>query len=175
MAIQDSASTRIISHQIDETGITFKVREVGTLRLAFANLSGAVRDRALAHGLVQRVADAAAKSRDGKTGQSASPQVKFDAMKELVEHYMSGTESWALGRESEGAGVGLLVQCLSELYPQRDVEKLREWVKKQSAADRKGLLQSEKIKPIADRLERNKVSHIDAEELLSDLETMPEE
>jgi hypothetical protein len=170
----DKDSTRVISHQIDETGVTFVVREVGTLRLSFANLSGAVRDRALAHGLVQRVSDAAAKSRDAVSGKAQSPEVKFAAMKELVDHYMSGTESWALGRESEGQNVGLLVECLSEIYPERNVESIRQWVKLRSAAERKSMLGSEKIKPIAERIEKEKLKHIDAESLLSDLETMPE-
>jgi len=167
-------STRVIAHEIDENGVTFVVKDVGKLRLAFANLSGTVRDRALAHGLVQRVSDAAAKSRDAKTGRPAEPKLKFEAMKELVDHYMSGTESWSLGRETEGQNVQLLVECLKEIYPERSEEQLREWLKKRSAADRKALLLSEKIKPIADRITSEKLKHIDAEDLLSDLETMPE-
>lgn len=170
----DKETSRVIAHEIDETGITFTVKEQGKLRLAFANLSSAVRDRALAHGLVQRVSDAAAKSRDARTGKPADSKVKFEAMAELVNHYMSGTENWSLGREQEGQNVSLLVECLSEIYPERNAEQLREWLRKRSAADRKALLVSEKIKPIAERIEREKLKHIDTEDLLSDLETMPE-
>lgn len=170
----EKESSRVIAHEIDETGITFSVKDQGKLRLAFANLSSAVRDRALAHGLVQRVSDAAAKSRDSTTGKPAAASEKFAAMKELVDFYMSGTENWSLNRESEGQNVQLLCDCLKEIYPERSEEQLREWLKKRSAADRKALLLSEKIKPIAERIVKEKLKHIDAEDLLSDLETMPE-
>lgn len=170
----EKESSRVIAHEIDETGVTFSVKGQGTLRITLAQLSGAVRDRALMHGLVQRVSDAAAKSRDSASGKPAAASEKYAAMKELVDHYMSGSESWTLGRETEGQNVQLLVECLSEVYPERNQEQLREWLKKRSAADRKALLLSEKIKPIADRITSEKLKHIDAEDLLSDLETMPE-
>ncbi len=173
--MSEKESTRVISKEIDETGVTFKVKDQGTLRVSFANLSGAVRDRALAHGIVQRVVDAAALSRDEKSGKSASALEKFTAMKEIVDHLMSGTENWTLSRESESPHVNLLTQCLSEIYPERGEDKIRTWVKKLSASDRKALLVSEKIKKIAERIEGEKLKHIDAEELLSDFETQPEE
>lgn len=170
----EKESTRVIAHEIDETGITFSVKEQGKLRLSFANLSGAVRDRALAHGLVQRISDAAAKSRDPQSGKPAAASEKFAAMKELVDFYMSGTENWSLSRESEGRDVQLLIECLREVYPERSEEQLKEWLRKRSAADRKALLLSEKIKPIAERITKEKLSHIDTEEMLSDLEMMTE-
>lgn len=169
------STTRVISKEIDETGVTFSVKDQGKLRVSFASLSRAVRDRALAHGIVQRVVDAAALSRDGKSGKSASTLEKFTAMKEIVEHLMSGTENWSLAREQESPYVSLLTQCLCEIYPERTEEKVRDWVKKLSAADRKAVLGSSKVKVIAERIESEKVKHIDAEEMLSDFETMPEE
>lgn len=168
----NTESTRVISKEIDETGVTFKVKEQGTLRVSFANLSGAVRDRALAHGIVQRVIDAAALSRDGKSGKSATPQEKFLAMKEIVDHLMSGTENWSLAREQESPYVSLLTQCLVEIYPERTEEQVREWVKKRSAAERKAILGSAKVKVIAERIESEKLKHIDTEGLMEDLELM---
>lgn len=168
-------STRVISKEVDETGVTFTVKDQGKLRVSFSNLSRAVKDRALAHGIVQRVVDAAALSRDGTSGKSATPQQKYLAMKEIVDHLMSGTENWTLAREQESPFVSLLTICLMEVYPERSEEQIREWVKKRSAAERKAMLASSKIKPIAERIESEKLSHIDAEELLSDLDTMPEE
>lgn len=170
--MSNSETTRVISKVIDETGVTFAVKDQPKLRVSFANLSAAVRDRALAHGIVQRVIDAAALSRDGKSGKSATPVEKWTAMKEIVDHLMSGTDQWSLAREQESPFVSLLTQCLCEIYPERTEEQVREWVKKRSAAERKAMLASEKVKPIAERIEAEKLKHIDTQELLDDLELM---
>lgn len=87
----------------DLTVITFKVRDAGELELDLKKVSQAVLDRAVIHGLIQRVSDKAAIPCNTTTGLPASPQAKLDAMKALIDHFMSGTTEWAPAR-AEGAG-----------------------------------------------------------------------
>ena len=81
----------IISAVWDEaTGcITFGVAGVGTMVLDLdkANATATV---AKFHGYEQKVRDAGAIPRDTKTGASASPQEKFDAMQAVVDQLHSG-------------------------------------------------------------------------------------
>lgn len=82
----------------DKKVITFKVRDAGELVLDLTKVSAAVQARALIHGLVQRVSDKAAIPCDTATGLPATPAMKLDAMKGLVEHFMSGTDEWSPAR-----------------------------------------------------------------------------
>lgn len=82
----------------DKSTITFKVRDAGELVLDLGRVSEAVKARALIHGLVQRVSDKAAIPCDTTTGLPATPAMKIEAMRGLVEHFMSGTEEWSPAR-----------------------------------------------------------------------------
>ena len=73
------------------------------MTLDLTRVSDAVKARALIHGLVQRVSDKAAIPCDTATGLPATPQQKLDAMRGLVDHFMSGTDEWSPAR-AEGAG-----------------------------------------------------------------------
>src|SRR5258706_8379776 len=79
--------------------ILFRVKGAGEFTFAPAKASEANRARALRHGFVQRLSDAAAKSRDTATGQPASPASKLAAMQTLATHYESGAEGWSPERE----------------------------------------------------------------------------
>jgi hypothetical protein len=87
----------------DKKVITFTVRGAGTLTLDLEKVSDAVKARALIHGLVQRVSDKAAIPCNTTTGLPATPAMKLEAMKSLVDHFMSGTDEWSPAR-AEGAG-----------------------------------------------------------------------
>lgn len=94
----------VVTAEFDgEDVITFKVLGAGETQLRLSALSAPVKARALVHGLVQRVSDRAAMSRNPETGQPATAQDKLDRMTTLVEHYMSGSTEWTPGRV-EGAG-----------------------------------------------------------------------
>ena len=47
---------------------------------------------AIGHGMVQKLMDRAAIGRDQKTGKSASPSEKFEAVKALADHLANGGE-----------------------------------------------------------------------------------
>ncbi len=69
--------------------ITFGVAGIGQIVLDL-DKAEATADKARFHGYEQKVRDAAAIPRDVKTGQSATPQEKFNAMKAVVENLHEG-------------------------------------------------------------------------------------
>ena len=82
----------IISATWDEAGgnITFGVAGIGTMVLNVADMGNTILQTATYHGFEQKVRDAGAIARDTKTGLSATPQEKFDAMQQVVEQLHSG-------------------------------------------------------------------------------------
>lgn len=69
--------------------IAFGVAGVGQIVLDL-NKALATSEQAMYHGYEQKVRDAAAIPRDTKTGASASPQEKFDAMQAVVDSLHAG-------------------------------------------------------------------------------------
>lgn len=178
--MSETKSNSVISTKVEDEGLTlvFEVKGAGVLKLDRTRLSAKVRERAELHGLIQRVSDRAAISRNKDNGFKVTPEAKLEAMKVLVDHLNSGTEEWELKREGGGGPsveTTLLVKALGEIYPQRTEEQLREWLRKRSASDRAALLASEKIKPIVERLRAQSAQGIDADELLSELSEQNEE
>lgn len=112
-------SNSVITHTVnaEEQTITFHVVGCEPLVFDVKKVSDAVGERAMLHGFIQRVSDAAAISRNRDTGQPATPQDKRDAMAVLVEHYESGTEDWARRREA-GAGpdTGITLQAIMDVF-----------------------------------------------------------
>lgn len=172
-------SNHVISHEVvtGEAGgkvIVFKVKDAGELRLEMGKLHVAITERAMLHGLVQRVSDAAAISRDTQTGLAATPQAKFEAMSELVEHYVSGTAEWQLRAKTGGRGTdagGLLVKALMMVpgYAVKGEEKLREWVSGLGAKQKAALLAHGEIKEAADLIRLDAAEGVDVEGLLGGL------
>lgn len=82
----------IISATWDQAAgvITFGVAGIGTMVLDLTKAL-ATSDQAMYHGYEQKVRDAAAIPRDVKTGRSALPQEKFDAMQRVVDALHAGT------------------------------------------------------------------------------------
>lgn len=164
-------SNSVISTEIAEQKVLFTVAGVATLELELEKLSEEVFKRAAIHGLIQRVCDAAAISRNTETGQSATPTDKYEAMKELVDFYNSGTTEWR--RTSSGAGSGenggLLRKCLVKLYPEKTEERIAEFLKGLTRKEKLALLNTEAVKKIADEFRVKSTNSADAEKLLSGL------
>lgn len=155
--------------------IIFTVRDAGAITLDMSRLSPDVIAYAAFHGMKQRIADAAAMSRNPDTGAPASPQDKFDAMQALAEHYMSGTGEWAVRVASGGAGKpsGLTLRALADVQG-LDVPAMRERV--EGLAERKGtttaalLRELAKAPAVAKRIaELKAASSPDADSLLDEL------
>lgn len=171
-------SNSVITTQVDGNVIIFKVKDTGEAMLDVTKISPQVSQRAMLHGLIQRVSDRAAISRNAETGLPASPVDKLSAMRGLCEFYETGTEQWAMERSGGVGGPSndtlLLVKALRELYPSRTEEQLSEWLKKRSKADKAALMASESIKPIVERLRAEQGAGVDAEGLLNELSGMDE-
>ncbi len=101
-------SNSVITHKVseDQAVITFNVVGAGEFSLDVTATHPDVQHRAALHGFVQRIADAAAKSRDTETGKAATPLEKFEAMKRIADHYASGSADWSLARVAGGERVG---------------------------------------------------------------------
>jgi len=168
-------SNSVITHEVMGDGtsarISFNVKDAGTVTLDVGNVSSDIYNRAALHGLIQRVSDAAAISRDPATGKPATPADKLAAMKAIVDHYNSGTSEWSRRREGGGGETGgLLYLALARAYPGKHPDELREFVKARSSAERNALLISEKLKPHVDAIRAARApTTVDAEELLSSL------
>lgn len=178
-----------IAHTVDFASmtITWQVKGAGALSLDVSKVNQANRERAMLHGFVQRVSDAAAMSRDTKTGKSATPQEKYEAMQRLVEHYASGAEGWSPVREGSGAGAGrkaakehpqaeLLRMALLIHSPEKGAETIAKFVSERSAAQITALVLSEQLKAAVElakeqlrEREQKAAEGVNAEELLSGL------
>ena len=154
----------------DNQRIVFKILGAGELVLELANLSDQVKIRALVHGLVQRVSDAAAIPRSTETGKSATPGEKMEAMKALVEHYNSGSSEWRLARVAGASeGRSYLLNALCELFPSKARAELGEGLKKLSAVERKALEMDARVKPLIEKQQAAGLRGIDTDSLIDEL------
>lgn len=133
MATKAKSNSIITAHPDTTAGtITFKVLGVGDIVLSTALLSRGVKDRALYHGLTQRVSDAAAIPFNKEENRYATPQEKFEAMRALVEHYETGTAEWARNRAAGGSRVdgetALILRAVAE-HQGKTVDTMRESIK----------------------------------------------
>ncbi len=113
-------SNSVVTHTLGEDGctLTFKVLGAGEFTFDVLSAHANMQHRAAVHGFVQRISDAAAKSRDTETGKPASPADKLGTMQRVAEHYASGIDQWALVRASgDGAGTGpsIVVRAFARL------------------------------------------------------------
>lgn len=101
--------------------ITFGVKDIGVTVLEIGKAL-ACNEHAMYHGYEQKVRDSAAIPRDTKTGRSASPQEKFDAMEAVVEQLHQGLWNARTSRES-ALNRQALFAAVAEVS-QREVEEV---------------------------------------------------
>lgn len=99
----------------------FQVAGEGTLTLHRERVAAEVLERAMVEGMSDRIADAAAKSRDPITGKPATPAEKRASMAALVDHYESGTTDWSRRGTGDRGDVGMLFEALTIMQPTADV------------------------------------------------------
>lgn len=176
-------SNSTITHSVIGNVVRFQVRGkptsadapgpvLDTMELDLSAVHESHHRRAELHGWIQRISDAAAISRvvEGGVEMAATPMHKAARMRRLIEHYMSGSADWSPMRERSGIGSdeALLARVMAEAYPDRSEEQVRSYVAARTAAERRALLESAKLKPIADRMRAERTQDIDAEALLAD-------
>lgn len=172
-------SNSTITHKVDGNVITFQARGksaepdkpgpvIGETSLDLTKVHDGLHRRAEIHGWIQRISDAAAISRNPETGLPATAGDKLSAMDRLVQHYMSGTGDWSPVRSRAiGSDETLLSRVLTEVYPDKTPERIREYVTGLRSAERSAILT--KFKDIADRIRAENSADVDAEALLKDL------
>jgi hypothetical protein len=136
-------SNSVITTELKGNVLSFNVLGAGKLDLDLDRLGAAVKMRAVMHGMKQRVSDAAAIPRNTETGLAASPAEKFEAMKALVDHYMSGTNEWSPVRTTGGGAKkdeGLTLAAMRRVWPDRDAEATVEAIAQKRGIDRRAAL-----------------------------------
>ena len=147
------------------------------LELRFANgealhigreeLSTAIIEQALIHGLKQKLVDAAAISRNPDTGRSATIDDKYNAVKEVYDRLLSG--QWNKTREGGSVKGGLLFRALCILYTDKTPEAIRAFLEKKTAAEKTELRKLGKIRDIIATFKEESDDSIDADALLGEL------
>jgi len=148
----------------------------GTKQLVSADtLCADIRLQAMAHGLKQKLVDAAAIARNTDTGASATLADKKDAVLSVLNRLMAG--SWNATRESgEGAAKGsILLLALQRAQPAADATALAARIKGLTDAERAALMKNPKILPHVQAIQAERAaaasrkSGVDSDALLSDL------
>lgn len=116
-------SNSIITHERTAGGIAFKFRGNPLGELLLGSIHADNRERAMVHGLVQRVGDGGAVERlDASTGtirtDAEMDAIKMARMMALINHYNSGTAEWnvARGLPKGPDNSGLTVEAISRVY-----------------------------------------------------------
>lgn len=180
-------SNSVITSKLDEAGVlVFTVRGAGpdgadaTLSLDPKSMHEKNRERAMIHGLVQKVSDRAALSRNTVNFKPATPAEKLAAMRVLVDHLASGSEEWSPTRASavpKGPTLDpILVAAVVEATGRLDSE-VREMIAKGAgkksvtpAVYLAALANAAAVRPIVERLRAEQASRldVDGDELLSE-------
>ena len=171
-------SNSVVTHTVDPVSgdITFQAIGAGSVTLKLASVSDVVKGRAMRHGLIQRVSDAAAISRNSTNGQPATPATKLASMARLVDHYNSGAEGWSPERvEGSGPGLDTLVIAAVMEATGRDEAAIRAMVAK-GAEEKKitpraylsALAGAKLVAPIVDRM-RAEVAGVSGDDLIADM------
>jgi hypothetical protein len=119
------------------------------IAIAIDGLSESIINAAIAHGLKQKVGDAAALSRNPETGRSATTADKRAAMLEVIERLIGPAPSWnKTERDGTGPTGGLLWRAMVRAFPEKDGEKLRAWIASKSDKEQANMRAQPKISAI---------------------------
>jgi hypothetical protein len=127
-----------------------------------------VRAEATVHGFRQKIADAAAMSRDTETGLPATVEQKRAAMESVIQNLNAGLWNAPAGGGNEG---GLLLAALIRIKPEMSEENLKKWLAGKSDKEKAALRIAPSIKPEIDKIraERGKATGLDGDDILKTL------
>lgn len=170
----------IISSSFEAGMVTITVEGFDPLTINLVNLPEDIASRAMAHGIIQKVSDAAAIKRDELPDDSAkAAAMKYDAMREVFSRIVSG--DWNAKRGDGGsAPSGLIFRALLEYTnatratakkPPIEEGTLRAYYDGKTRAEQLAFRNVPAIATIIDRIksERGGVSKVDANALIDDL------
>lgn len=159
----------------DQTAMAVKIAVNGAPNLkpmivTLENLHPIILMEAAAHGISQKIGDAAAISRNPDNGQSATVQDKYEAMLEVFNRITADDPSWNAIREGGGAG-SLLFKALCRIKPKATPESIKTWLDAKSDDEKKALRKNPAIiKAMAEIQAENVDPNIDTDELLDELD-----
>lgn len=159
----------IITHTLDGNIITFNVVGAGSFVVDMAKLSEANRMRAAVHGVIQRVSDGGAISRDQATGRAATPEEKYQRMAAIGMHLESGADEWSMRREGGGNEGSLLFRALRLAYPNKPADVLKTFLGGKTTTQKNALIASDTLKPFVDKLRSEAGAGLNGEEILKGL------
>lgn len=159
----------VCSIDVNGSVITANVVGAGAVVVDMDKVHADVKREAMMYGMSVRLSRATALERDRETGRSATPADKFARVKALADHYNGGAAEWNLRGGGERAVGGFLVQALIELHPESTPEKVRAFVKTLKPAERAAIEQSDRVKPVIDRIAAEATAGVDVEGLLAGL------
>lgn len=163
-------SNSVISYGEDGDVLVFTVLGAGEVRLDMSKVHPDIVTEAAFYGMKQRIADAAAIP-FAKNGRYATAEEKHAAMSRLAAYYESGASEWRRVSEAGEAKPkgGLLARALMELYPDKTREEVNAFLAGLKPAERGALKAKPSVKAIIDRMEAEKASEVDTDELLAGL------
>lgn len=141
-----------ISADIYGTVLTFTMSDGQEIVIDASALTEDIQQQAMMHGLKQKIADAAALSRNPDTGASATIGDKFAAMREVRDRLASGQWNKTRDGESGGGAGGLLFRALCEYKPTTPPAQLREWLAGKDKAEQAKLRKVPAIAAIIERM-----------------------
>lgn len=164
----------IVSVETTEQSIAFVVDGVGTIDIDLASLASEITSRAIIHGIVQKVSDAAA------LGKDATPSDKFAAMRAVADRLIAG--NWNKPAGETGAPVqGLIWQAYREVMQSLAAkakktvsdDDLRVKYDAKSRADQLALRTNPEIAKVIERIKSERQTNstvVDTDALLAELD-----
>ena len=169
--MNDTKRNATITATIDNNTLTLMFANGETLTMRGDALTSEVRQYAMMHGLKQKLVDAAAISRNPETGRPSSVEDKYQAVKVVFDRLLTG--QWNATLEGGGNAGGLLMQALVRMYAGRKTaEDIKAFLAEKSDAEKAALRKNPRVAAIIEdiRAEQGRVTGIDADELLNELE-----
>jgi len=134
----------VVSSTYDNGVLTVAIAGAGTINLTIAELSDDVRNRAMVHGLLQKVSDAAAIPKaDLPIDPTDAAKVKFEAMNAVASRLIDGEWSKRAG-DGSGPVAGIIYRAFEE------------WVNAQFTAAKKPIPAADVTRAKYDVMERSK-------------------
>ena len=129
-------------------GVKFTSADGHERTILLSDLTTEMRTMSMAHGVKQKIVDAAAIARNPDTGRSATILDKWDALTAVADRLISGT--WNKGRADGTSNVGgLLLRALVRMYVGKKTEdQLRDYLTAKTAEERASLRKNPKVAAI---------------------------
>lgn len=122
------------------------------LRIEPQQLTAALQREAIIHGLKQKLVDAAAISRNPDTGNSATADDKYRAVKKVYDRLLAGEWNATRGAGDGASGTGLLFRALMKFYPGKTAEETRAFITTLDKAKQAAMRANPKIAAIIEEL-----------------------